>query len=376
MALIILGAGATYGASFVHDTVCKPPMDADFFTQLQRVRKDKHQDLIDQVLQDTVELFGVNFKATLETTFTTLEHTRHIITNTGETKSFRRSELTAKRDRLLQAIAAVFEESLCVGGSKQLKVCTYHDVLVDVLQEEDSIISFNYDCTIDDSLRRHGQGKWNPRYGYFLPLPKGRRTSFGDEYWNPPGDRVEKGRTIRLLKLHGSMHFKEQRDGNRVMLKNRPYTKQRGALHFMIVPPEYDKPAYTKSCFPILWRAAAKELQRATIIVVIGYSVPATDMYASALFRVAVKPEGLQSLVVVNPDAEARRRVRDVFKRALSSKTKVFSFSTFEEFSKVDRGLWDRERESAQSVIEEPNTRTQVVEDTISIPEIEATTVE
>jgi len=117
----------------------------------------------------------------------------------------------------------------------------------------------------------------------------------------------------------------------------------------MIVPPEYDKPAYTKSCFPLLWRAAAKELQRATTIVVIGYSVPATDMYASALFRVAVKPEGLQSLVVVNPDSEARRRVREIFKRALSSRTKVFSFGTLEEFSQVDRTLWERPREATET---------------------------
>src|SRR5579884_1492326 len=113
MALIVLGAGATFGASFVKNAVCKPPLDSDFFTQLQRVRQSKHQALIDTVLEDAVELFGVNFRATLETTFTTLEHTRHIITNTGETKLFKRKQLTEKKDRLLQAIAAVFEESVC-----------------------------------------------------------------------------------------------------------------------------------------------------------------------------------------------------------------------------------------------------------------------
>jgi len=345
MAIIILGAGATRGASFAQDAACKPPLDSDFFTQLQRVRQGKHRGLVDKVVQDAIELFGVNFKATLETAFTTLEHTRNIITTTGETKSFKRSQLTEKRDRLLQALAAVFEESLCVGHSHRMKRCGYHDALVGMLREGDTIISFNYDCTIDDSLRRLGHSKWNPRYGYLLPLGKGHKTLPGEEHWSPRGERVEKRRTIRLLKLHGSMHFKEykDRDQTRVLLKDRPYTKQRGGLQFTIVPPESDKPNYTKSFFPCLWRMAARELQRATTIAVIGYSVPATDMYASALFRVAVKGQGLHNLVVANPDAEARRRIREIFKLGLSQQTKVFSFDSFEQFVGVERDLWDRD---------------------------------
>jgi len=238
-----------------------------------------------------------------------------------------------------------------------------------MLEQGDAVVSFNYDCTIDDSLRRCGQGKWNARYGYMLPLPKGRKTSFGDAHWCPEGDRAEKGRTIKLLILHGSMHFNEHCDGTRVILKERPYTKQRGALHFMIVPPEYDKPAYTKSCFPRLWISAAKEIQHATTIVVIGYSVPATDMYASALFRVAVKPEGLQSLVVVNPDAESRHRVREVFKRGLSRRTKVFSFCTFEEFAHLDRSLWDG-TQSKTPEIQDQNAPISEPEHAAALPEI------
>jgi hypothetical protein len=74
----------------------------------------------------------------------------------------------------------------------------------------------------------------------------------------------------------------------------------------------------------------------------IGYSVPATDMYASALFRVAVKGQGLHNLVVANPDAEARRRIRDISKLGLSSQTKAFSFDFFDQFVAVKRELWDR----------------------------------
>jgi|SRR5690242_7939665 hypothetical protein len=63
MALFILGAGATRGASFVKPNVnpCLPPLDADFYAQLQRIGHPKHQDIVAAVIRDTVELFGVNF---------------------------------------------------------------------------------------------------------------------------------------------------------------------------------------------------------------------------------------------------------------------------------------------------------------------------
>ena len=65
MSLIILGAGATRGCSFVDakHNPCVPPLDADFFSQLQRVENPKHKDLIGEVLSDVIGLFGTNFNA-------------------------------------------------------------------------------------------------------------------------------------------------------------------------------------------------------------------------------------------------------------------------------------------------------------------------
>jgi len=40
---------------------CIPPLDSDFFTQLQRVPDPKHQEHIRQVVGDVVKLFGHNF---------------------------------------------------------------------------------------------------------------------------------------------------------------------------------------------------------------------------------------------------------------------------------------------------------------------------
>jgi hypothetical protein len=61
------------------------------------------------------------------------------------------------------------------------------------------------------------------------------------------------------------------------------------------------------------------------------YSLPPTDLHSTALLRTSVKKEGLESLIVVNPDREARRRTRDILHRGLNAETKVLSFNTLEE---------------------------------------------
>jgi hypothetical protein len=56
--------------------------------------------------------------------------------------------------------------------------------------------------------------------------------------------------------------------------------------------------------------------------------------------RTSVKNEALRSVVVVNPDAEARRRTRDILHRGITAETRVLSFNTFEEFVKAPASLW------------------------------------
>jgi len=339
MAVFVLGAGATRGASFVMPTKnpCLPPLDADFYPQLQRIQNRKHKDTIETVIRDTVELFGVNFNVTMETVFTTLEHTERMIQTTGENRDFKRSEINAKKEHLKQAIAATLEEALCAGGQHEGTECEYHRKLVEAMKETEEVISFNYDCLVDETLRRSGAGKWNARYGYGFNLGKRGSNLSGDESWMPKTPAT-KERTIKLYKLHGSLHF--DAGGTKIKLKQRPYTKQFGQLRFTIIPPESNK-RYDQGVFKRLWYQAGQALHRASTLVVIGYSFPLSDSHATALFRVSTKEVGLKSLVLVNPDRDARRRAREVLKRGLSSKTKVLVFDTFKEFAAVDRDLWN-----------------------------------
>lgn len=343
MALFIFGAGATRGCSFVKPAVdpCLPPLDSDFFTHLQRVQNRKHQPLIKEVMQDVVELFGQNFAVSMETVFSTLEHTIRMLRTTGEYGEFNEADLTDKRERLKQVIAVVLEDSLTKraegGASSQTpRTCEHHQKLVkDFLRPRDDLITFNYDCVLDYALKTAGSGKWNARYGY--GLKSGTR---GHKAWQPTVKASRKN-SVHLYKLHGSLHFwvPEREKLGPVQLKQRPYTRQAGPMRFTILPPESNK-AYDSSIFSALWKAAARAINRASRIVVVGYSLPPTDLHSTALLRTSVRTGALRSLVVVNPDRQARHRIRSVLQRGLSPQTRVMSFDYLEEFLAADRRVW------------------------------------
>ena len=308
------------GASFVDPMKdpCLPPLDADFFTQLQRVRNSKHKTLIKDVMRDVVDLFGQNFEVTMETVFSTLEHTERMIDATGESRDFKKQDIQKKRQRLEQAIAVVLEESLTESdkdghSTHTRKSCDFHnDFVSSILSPGDDIISFNYDCVLEDALKSKGDGKWNPRYGYCFNLGAGGKNLTGDQNW-APNVSADKESTVRLFKLHGSLHFQISggKAGHKVNLKQHPYTKRKGNLRFSIIPPEWQK-AYDQGAFALLWKQASAAIHRADRIILIGYSLPATDLHSTALFRTSIKKAALKSLTVVNPDSAARKRIRSV----------------------------------------------------------------
>jgi len=350
MALFVFGAGATRGCSFVDPLTnpCLPFMDNDFFTQLQKVRCHKHQAQIDAVMNDVVELFGNNFDVTMESVFSTLEQMIAMLGVKGkEPRGLKIAQLKQKQFRLKQAIAIVLEEALASldGRSQQEPFdCTNHKEFVkNILRKSDNIISFNYDCMLDYALKKYGEGKWNPQFGYGFKLnPKSSNLKNYDK-WKPSGDTVRKVETTHLYKLHGSLHFlieNPEEDMSEITLKERPYTKQKGSQRFTIIPPEWHK-KYDRGVFANLWKRGGDAIASAEHIVIIGYSFPLSDLHSSSLFLTSIKQDNLKSLIVVNPDREARRRSRTILQRGLSSRTRVISIDTFDEFIAVSRDVWD-----------------------------------
>src|SRR5439155_14720667 len=115
--VVVLGAGATRGAEFVvapsdelAGSGCLPPLNADFFTQVQRITSDSHRDTVLNLVKDAIEIYGASFDLTLEQYFTQLEAmllTARQRPSSSIASKFSVGNLTSKRTRLLEALAAI-----------------------------------------------------------------------------------------------------------------------------------------------------------------------------------------------------------------------------------------------------------------------------
>ena len=355
-AVVVLGAGATRGAEFVESSsggqaddakdsgtgqvkvrrcpCVLPPLDGDFFTQAQRLSSVKPNKLVAGLVDNVVSLFGTNFQLTMEGYLTRLEQLGSVFEDYRFPGRPRPSKYRKMRQHFLQVLAAVLDES--IGRNPD---CSYHQALVHSLSPEDAVMSFNYDWVIDYALKKHGQDKWNPRQGYGVNVHARGGKAAGTQYWSyneklaGPSDP-----SLKLLKMHGSMNWFEvpsniRDDENaRLQLRTR-WWHQRGDLKFEIAAPEWNKPT-RDGIYRKIWREARRNIKDTKALIVIGYSLPYTDLPAHALFMVdADCAEKLEILAVVNPDQPSRKRIRQALQGRLGKKTRVLSFERFREFA-------------------------------------------
>lgn len=351
--VFILGAGATRGCSFVAEQKrnghCIPPLDTDYFTQLQRVTSETHAPRIKRLVARMVQWFGPNYMLGMERVFCHLEQAEKMLKHLQKDLGKDYPNVSEFKRDLEQSIAIILGASLTETrgsgkGSYENKQCEYHDKLVrDLARKQDAFITFNYDCVLDDSLKRFGGNKWNPKYGYGFKLgPKGKGIE-GYQYWVPevPSLATERD-TLLVHKVHGSLHFRFIKSDNSVSLKQRPYANPHGKdgnMNFEIIPPESAK-AYEAGRFGEIMKNAYSSLRGASNVVVIGYSLPPSDQHAEALLRFGVKKKALESLVVVNPDSDVRKRIRSSLSSGLKDSTRVLSFDYLHEFVNADTRLW------------------------------------
>lgn len=325
--VVVLGAGATRGAYFVpRPSHVLPPLDADFFTQAQRLRAGEPTELMQELIHYAVRIFGKNFKLTMEGYLTQIEHLSNVYADYKRQGRPPDNPYNDMRKNFLQVLACVLHEAT----GTQPK-CRYHRQLIARLDTRDTILSFNYDCTIDYNLKSYGSGKWNPATGYGAPC--NLRTV---RPWNPgkpaPGDK-----SLLLLKTHGSLNwsrYPESEVGRKLRLKER-WWRQHGNVHFEIVPPEWNKQTIRRGVYKTVWRKARERVSKCRAAVFVGYSLPDTDLPAHSLFRVDAwdpKTAKLNLVIIANPDPAVRRRIRDVLRRRITDKTRILVFDSFKDF--------------------------------------------
>lgn len=322
--VVVLGAGATRGSSFVPRTSqVLPPLDADFFTQAQRLPGGEQEALMRELLRYAVRIFGKNFKLTMEGYLTQVEHLGNVFDDYRTRGRPPDNPYYPMRNNLLQVLACVLHEA--IGTTPK---CRFHRRLISRLDPRDALLSFNYDCAVDYNLKEYGAGKWNPATGYGHPCE--RQSGFA---WSPTS-AAPPDKTLLLLKLHGSLNwfpYPGEEVHAKLRLKER-WWRQHGDANFEIVPPEWNKPTIRRGIYKAIWRKARQRLATCTGMAFLGYSLPPTDLPAQALFRVdAHKAAKLKLLVVANPDPDVRRRIRDVLRRRISQTTRILVFDTLED---------------------------------------------
>jgi hypothetical protein len=196
--------------------------------------------------------------------------------------------------------------------------------LGDLRKEQDvSLLSFNYDIGLDWALSSTGSG-----FSYGL-------------------SGTDEGMDLLYLKLHGSINWARCPDCGHVtpapwekvgiedaadgMVNLRVVPFCLSHLHCQqtcevaIVPPTWNKAQHYRQISHV-WRLAARRLQEAENIIVLGYSLPSTDQFFHHLFALGTMGDArLQHFWVFNPDPEVDGRYRKLLGPVAEKRYQLFS---------------------------------------------------
>lgn len=322
---VILGAGASRGASFADSTrQVLPPLDADFFEQAQRIDEAAFNGAGREVIDFVRDEYGTTQMPTLETLFTQAQGYEQFVRQFYSRPGPKPVRYKKQLGYLLALIPRVFEAAF---ADQQ---CAWHNRIAYALRNEDTVISFNYDVLIDEALTRLSTGIWKAYPGYGISI------SAGADEWSAARKRgaFASKNYLRLLKPHGSLHWSLQdAEAKRLELRGEPYGAE--AVRDNIIPPTWDKAILQEWPWKPIWKQASQMLQRTRCLIVIGYSVPQTDLTSQALIRSSLSNGNLRLIVVANPDPLARARVIDLARGGITSRTRVLQLNSLGDFAQL-----------------------------------------
>jgi len=211
-----------------------------------------------------------------------------------------------------------------------------------------SIITFNHDLIVENEIMKRGRlaQRWCAPDGYgtfgtrlqYVPVPT------APDAIKMHGPSCDHGKAIQVLKLHGSLNWRIRMNSRvppmslltgaddpkkDVLLApwrtvppvgatvRRP-TRGRGRTSWetwpLIVPPVHSKQSAISGFLASVWEDAREALRDARRLVLVGYSLPPTDVEAEKLFQRAVaQNDQLEEVEIVNTDPNSAGRFASVF---------------------------------------------------------------
>ena len=364
--LFILGAGASAAGG------C--PVMGNFLARARQLASTNPSSRLagsyQQVLQVQQVLQRAQAKSTIdydniESLFSAIEMAELL----GGFPDFGESRFAKSKAALLQLIADTIDASQAISGTRTTNTkCPLtcagpvdaKELTNWILSMTDqpyrhrvSVVSFNYDIGLDLSLLSTGFS-----IDYCLDRTQSHIES-----------RVQTNRPlVRLLKLHGSLNWVREATasgGSRISFFNpydlainqflgdpsrtvldtsegrAPLANGKGDALPFIVPPGESKSGY-RDLIRNVWANAFEAIQTAEVVVIAGYSLPATDTFFNQLFALGMASDAIVRKVhIVNPDSQARNRLSSLLGPAIRNRNDILETSpgTLLEFVQWWKGL-------------------------------------
>jgi hypothetical protein len=335
---IIFGAGASRGG-LDETSEIPPPVDRDFFDIANQLVGHGTPKLAKKVLNEVWQLYNRTNGVGLETYYRDLE-TRAIIGEFAKTSNQPKDWRRRQKD-LEELIRRVYVHTSVKDAHTSTvepkKSIIHRDVLTK-LESGDTIITFNYDLVIEEAFS--SAKLWNPIDGYGIRT-SGKTKGWAKRWLNDKKYTKGNKSKILLLKLHGSLNWEAYPNG--IRLKPRPYliSTRLGKTRFekiSILAPGWNK-RIDKNPYKIFWRAARLKLERCKTLVILGYSLPETDLLAQSLLAEVVRTRAtrtqfLKQLHLADQNETVKERFVRLFTPSLGPHAKVFKYFDVGEFKK------------------------------------------
>src|SRR6266478_3596424 len=213
--VVLFGAGATRGG--LKTNIIPPPVDADFFEIAGQIKGHGTPRLARTVLGDVRTLYGKIFDIGLENYYRDIE-TRARISSFAKSANKPR-DWKKRQDNLEELIRRVIIHTTCESKANHLTPVksTAHTDILTKLKKGDSILTFNYDLLIEESVRT--TEVWTPVGGYGDKV-FGVRSEWCQNWLTKRKGTSTTQSNIRLLKLHGSVNWTVYKTGQ-IKLKDR-----------------------------------------------------------------------------------------------------------------------------------------------------------
>jgi len=331
---ILFGAGATRGA--FADRPVPPPVDKDFFELAGQIEGRGTRAVARKVLKSVWELYDRTNNVGLEDYYREVE-TRARIGSFAKSQNQPRDWDRRKKDleELIRRVYIHTTVDMTQMPPRPLKSLV-HQHLLKRLRPGSTIITFNYDLVIEESFE--GAELWNPGDGFAIDV-----TGISHDWtrrWLDSRNVASPGKSkVHLLKLHGSLGW-VQYANRQVRLKNRPYVVRKGVTEkISVCPPGWNKPI-DRNPYKALWREARLRLESCKSLVIVGYSLPETDLLARALFSEIVRMRSarkkyLSHLVLIDPSDVVKERFTSLFTPALGPYGTIARFGSLKEVGKA-----------------------------------------